>query len=283
MIFKLAYFLMEKAVILFYICGIVLKFYSFTFCFLFVSTSLFAQDTAKRQAKPEYRNIVQITLNYARHAPMGTMKERFGTSNSYGIGTGYKFGRNWQVNAGLDLMFGGKVKENNMFDSITGASRSMIDANGNLAVVRLYERGYMFHFDFGKIIQMDRIHKNSGLLFTGGIGMMSHKIKFQFTRNIMPQLENGLYKGYDRMSNGLMLRGFAGYQRMEPDELFSFYAGIEYLRGYTRSRRSLNYDTRLPDNRLRNDLLIGIKAGVIFTINGRKAGEKKGEEEKFYQ
>jgi hypothetical protein len=34
---------------------------------------------------------------------------------------------------------------------------------------------------------------------------------------------------------------------------------------------------------LRNDILIGIKAGVIFTINGRKAGEKKGEEEKFYQ
>ncbi len=260
-----------------------LKFCSFTFCFLFTYFFSSAQDSSKRSIKPEYRNIVLITLNFARHTPLGTMQERFGASNTYGIGTGYKFGHNWQFNAGVDLLFSGKVKENGMFDSITGASNSMIDANGNLAVVRLYERGYMFHFDFGKIIQMDRIHRNSGLLFTAGVGMMSHKIKFQFTRNIMPQLENGIYKGYDRMSNGLMLRGFAGYQRMEPNEFFSFYGGIEYLKGYTRNRRTINYDTRMPDNRLRNDILLGVKIGVIFTITGRTAGKKKGEEEKFYQ
>ena len=74
---------------MFYICGIVLKFYSFTFCFLFTYCFISAQDTAKRSYKPEYRNIVLITLNYARHTPYGTMKERFGASNTYGIGTGY--------------------------------------------------------------------------------------------------------------------------------------------------------------------------------------------------
>ncbi len=252
-------------------------------CFLFSSHALFAQDKSSKPSKLELRNTVIISLAYARHMPMGNLKDRFGSSNTYGIGGAYKFGRNWQAGGGLDLIFSGKVKENTMFDTITGPSNSMIDAQGNLAVVRLYERGYLMHFDFGKVIQLDRLHQNSGLLITGGFGIMSHKIKFQFTRNIMPQLEHGIYKGYDRMSNGLLLRGFLGYQRMEPDELFSFFGGIEYMKGYTRNRRELNYDTRVRDNTLRSDILFGIKIGVIFTINGRKAGQKKGEEEKFYQ
>ncbi len=210
------------------------------------------------------------------------MADRFGNSNTLGIGGAYKFGRNWQAGGGLDLIFSGTVKENNMFDSITGPSNNMIDAQGNLALVRLYERGFHFHFDFGKIITLDRIHKNSGLLLTGGIGMMQHKIRFQFTRTIMPQLENGMYKGYDRLSNGFMLRGFMGYQRTEPDELLHFYAGVEYLKGFTKSRRELNYDTRVRDTRLRNDILLGLKIGFIIPIGGRKTGTKKGEEEKFY-
>ncbi len=256
-------------------------------CLYLSLLTLRAQDTTKtlhkKPERPELRNMAMIVLSYARHTPAGNMKDRFGGSNTYGVGGGYKFGNNWQAGGGLDLIFSGKVKENNMFDSITGVSNSMIDGQGNLAVVRLYERGYHFHFDFGKIFLLDRIHRNSGLLFTGGVGMLQHKIKFQFTRNILPQLEHGAYKGYDRMSNGLMLRGFIGYQRMEPDELFTFYGGIEYLKGFTMNRRELNYDTRVRDNTQRNDILFGAKVGVIFTISGRKAGAKKGEEEKFYQ
>jgi hypothetical protein len=213
---------------------------------------------------------------------MGDLADRFGGSNTLGIAGAYKFGRNWQAGGGFDVIFGSRVKENTMFDSITGNSGSMIDAQGNLAVVRLYERGFHFHFDFGKIINLDRMNRNSGLLLTGGIGMMQHNIKFQFTRTIMPQLENGMYKGYDRLSNGFMIRGFIGYQRLEPDEFLHLHIGVEYLKGFTQSRRELNYDTRIKDTLHRNDILLGLKVGLIIPITGRKAGTKKGEEEKYY-
>lgn len=268
-----------------YICSIVLKFIQLTFCFIFVSTAVAGDSTLNkaRLIQSNLRNAVIISPGFARHVAMGTMSDRFGNSNTIGLAAGYKFGRNYTFTAGADIIFSGRVKENTMFDSITGPSGSMIDAQGNLAVVRLYERGYHFHFDFGKIIVLNRIHRNSGLLLSGGIGMMQHKIKFQFTRTIMPQLENDIYKGYDRLSNGMMLRGFAGYHRMEPGEMFSYYIGLEYLKGFTRSRRELNYDTRTRDTSLRNDILFGLKFGLIIPIHGRQAGTKKGEEEQYFQ
>lgn len=267
---------------LLYICSIVLKIkHLFIVIYLF-SISLKAQEKDKNALSDQYRNQTLISIAYARHMPLGTMTERFGSSNTLGIGCDYKFGRNWQVGGGLDVIFGSVVKENTMFDTITGASGSMIDAQGNLAVVRLYERGFHFHFDFGKVIPLDRMNLNSGLLISGGIGMIQHNIKFQFTRTIMPQLENGMYKGYDRLSNGFMLRGFIGYQRTEPDELLHFYIGLEYLKGFTQSRREYNYDTRTRDNAMRNDILFGFKVGLIIPLLGKQAGTKKGEEEKFY-
>lgn len=265
-----------------YICTIVLKTGIILICLWASFYVGVAQEKSKKPSTTALRNTYQIIISYARHKPMGSMGNRFGNSNTLGLGGAYKFGHNWQAAAGFDVVFGSTVKENTIFDSMTGPSNSLIDAQGNLAVVRLYERGYHFHFDFGKVINLDRIHKNSGLLLTGGMGMMQHKIKFQFTRTILPQLENGMYKGYDRLSNGFMLRGFIGYQRMEPDEMLSFYAGLEYLKGFNRNRRELNYDTRLKDTQLRNDILFGFKIGVIIQLAGRKTGTKKGEEEKFY-
>lgn len=269
-----------------YICPIVFKLFNLTICF-FIAASLQAKDSTRRApGLPErtYRNAGLIGISYARHTPLSDMKVRFGNSNTFGLAGGYKFGKkNWTISGGADIIFSSNVNENTMFDTITGPSGSMIDAQGNLAVVRLYERGYHFHFDFGRVIPLDRIHTNSGILFTEGVGFMQHKVKFLYTRTIMPQLEKDIFKGYDRLSNGLMLRVFLGYQRMEPDELFSFFAGIEYLRGFTRNRRELNYDTRVRDTRLRKDELVGLKFGVIIPILGRKAGTKKGEEEKFFE
>ena len=259
-----------------------LKFWNiFVLCCIPLVTK--GQDSVKTSKPGVFRNNVLFCINYGRQVPMADMAKRFGGSNSVGFTAAYKFGKNFQVQAGINTFFSGKVKESGLFDSMKASNAYLLDINGTYAEVRLYERGYHWHIDFGKILGVNKFEPNSGILLTGGLGFMQHKIKFTYERNVLPQLEGEYAKGYDRLSNGLMVRGFLGYQRIDPRGMLNYMAGIEVLNGFTRNRREFNYDTRVQDDKSRNDLMVGLKVGIMITVSGRKAGTKKGEEERIFE
>ena len=243
------------------------------------------KDTTSSRKKPKtvLRNAVIFGFSYSRQTPVGELAKRFGANSGLGVTAGYKFGRNLLVQGGVQVIFSGRVRENQVFDSMTGSTGYLIDVNGSYTQVHIYERGYNWHVDFGKIIPVNKFEKNSGILITGGMGFMQHKMKFIYSRTYVPQLDNGYYKGYDRLTNGFMLRGFIGYQRIDPKGMLNFICGVELLDGFTRNRREFNYDTRVKDDHLRNDLLIGARIGVMITLQGRQAGTKKGDEERFFE
>lgn len=215
--------------------------------------------------------------------PVGILAERYSGSNSLGVTLGYKFGKNWLVQGGLNTVFSGQVKENGVLDSMIGNGGLLVDNNGTYAEVRMYQRGYNWHVDFGKIFPIGNFDRNSGILFTAGIGFMEHKIKFTFQKTVLPQLEDGYYKGYDRLTNGIMARGFLGYQRIDPKGRLNFVAGFEMLNGFTKNRRAYNYDTRQSETARRNDLMLGFKIGIMVSLNGRQAGNSKAEEERYFE
>lgn len=267
-----------------YICAIVLKYFLSILCFLVVFPGVNAQqDSTRKKRKPELRNAVIFSVSYSKQVPVGELSRRFGANSGLGFTVGYKLGRNFLLQAGVQTIFSSKVKENNVFDSMTGSTGYLIDVNGSYTQVHMYERGYDWHVDFGKVFPVNKYEKNSGLLVTGGVGFMQHKLKFIYSRSYLPQLDNGYYKGYDRLTNGFMLRGFIGYQRIDPKGMLNFVCGIEVLNGFTKNRREINYDTRVKDDHLRNDLLIGARVGVMIVLQGRKAGTKKGDEERFFE
>ncbi len=243
-----------------------------------------AQDSAKVSAVGgTLRNSVLFCFNYGRQVPVGVLSKRFGGSNTVGFTTAYKFGNNYQIQSGINAIFSGKVKENGIFDTMVGSTGYLVDVNGNLAEIKMYERGIIWHLDVGKVIPINKFESNSGILLTAGAGFMQHYIKYTFQRTVLPQLEGEYAKGYDRLTNGLMLRGFAGYQRIDPKAMLNFVAGIEILNGFTKNRRSFNFDTRTADNTSRNDLMLGLKVGVMISISGRKTGTSKGDEERFFE
>ncbi len=260
---------------------------SIIFIFLLLSFSMSAKDIRNDSVSKNKINFLDNSIlfgvSYAYQQPSGMLLKRFGFSNSLGFSTSYKFGPNIFIQGGIDVFFGSDVKETGILDSITGPSGQLIDAQGNLISVKLYQRGYVWHFNIGKIIPLSRMNLNSGLLFTGGCGFMQHKIKFQYSRGTVPQLDGQNFMGYDRLTNGLMLRGFVGYQRIDPLGMFNYFAGVEFLQGYTYNRRSLNYDTRVRELARRNDILTGIKIGIMVKISGKQAGRKKGENDNFFE
>lgn len=253
------------------------------FSFLFSTCILHATDSTRTGRKKEQMQSTLLKFHYARHMPAGDMADRFGSSNAVGAGVVHQLGNNWQLAFSFRSIFSGKVKENGVLDSITGDNGLLLDINGTYAEVRMYERGYCWHVDFGKVFPIGNFSDNTGLLLSGGIGFIQHKIKFTFQRTVLPQLESDYFKGYDRLSNGLMFRGFAGYQHIDRKGLFNFVAGLEYMHGTTRSRRSYNYDTRMQDGRLRSDILLGVKVGVMIMLGSRQAGVNRKERERYFE
>jgi hypothetical protein len=45
--------------------------------------------------------------------------------------------------------------------------------------------------------------------------------------------------------------------------------GVDFHYGLTQNRRSVNFDTQLPDTRHRTDLMLGLKAGWILPLYKR--------------
>ncbi|MDP2175104.1 MAG: hypothetical protein Q8K70_04250 [Bacteroidota bacterium] len=248
-------------------------------CFI----NVHAQMQAPELDKNAIRNTGLIGLSYGRHIPGGDLGKRFGGSNTVGIYGAYKFNKNWVISANIATHFSSSVKESGILDSITGTYGELLDVNGNFSEVRLYQRGYLWHVDFGKIIPINKLNLNSGIMVTVGAGMMEHKIRMYFQRNVLPQLEGDYAKGYDRLSNGLLLRTFIGYQRIDPEQSLNFFAGVDYIHGFTKNRRAVNFDTRVSETKRRNDLLLGFKIGIMISIQGKAAGVKKGQEDKFFE
>jgi hypothetical protein len=96
---------------------------------------------------------------------------------------------------------------------------------------------------------------------------LQHKIKIQDESKSVSQLTGDYKKGYDRLSNGLAMTGFIGYQHLDPKKRINFITGFDLTMGFTQNRRDFNFDTMTKDERKRKDFLVGFKVGWILPIS----------------
>ena len=86
-------------------------------------------------------------------------------------------------------------------------------------------------------------------------------------------LTDEMKKGYDRLSNGISVGGFAGYLYLSNNRRINFFTGIDYLYTRTVNRRGYNYDEMSYDSEKRDDILFGVRFGWIIPIYRRVAQE----------
>ena len=108
----------------------------------------------------------------------------------------FKTKKNWVFGVNGSYIFGKDVKES-LFDSISTASGSIIDGNGQFADVRLYERGFTASVSAGRLFAFKKPNPNSGVLFSVGVGFIQHKIRIETIGNTTPQLSKEYKKGYE--------------------------------------------------------------------------------------
>jgi hypothetical protein len=207
-----------------------------------------------------------FSFSYAVQYPQADLAERFGWNSNFGAGFMYKTQSGWLWGIDAQYLFGNHLKEDSIIDGLRTRNGEIINQYGEYANILMSQRGYYMAGRFGKLININKKNPNSGIVIIGDVGFLEHKIRIENQGNTTPQLSGDYVKGYDRLTNGLALKGFAGYMHFGKSQFANFYVGVEYYHCQTQNRRSWNFDTMSQDLRKRKDNLAGIRIGWIIPI-----------------
>ena len=242
-----------------------MKKFQLFFSFLFISNFVLAQW----QVRDSSLFNPHVTVGYGYSTPSGDLANRFGNNGSIEVGFHIKDKKNWYYGVQFNYLFGNKVHEPNLLSNLLTSRGEILDEQGQIATMFIQERGFNVFLQGGKLFPVIGSNKNSGLLITGGIGLLQHKIRIEHQEAKITQLEGDYLKGYDRLTNGLSIHQFVGYYHLSNNRLVNFYMGAQATEGITQSRREWNLDTQTQDNSKRLDMLFGLRAGWILNLYQR--------------
>ncbi|MBL7962972.1 MAG: hypothetical protein JNM31_03920 [Flavobacteriales bacterium] len=215
--------------------------------------------------------LTAVTLNYAFQLPSMELYERFGWNNNVGLSVGVKTASNYMFGMEVGFIFGNNVIEPGLLRNVRNTYGEILDQEGQVAQVLIYQRGYQLIAYAAKIINVAGPNPNSGLLLKAGGGYLRHKIRIETQNNVVPQLEDENLEGYDRLCAGPAALFFAGYQHFGNNRLINFQVGFEMLVAFTKPLRAFNFDTEQFTSDTRMDALNGLRFGWTVPIYKRKA------------
>lgn len=240
---------------------------------LIVALFLLYGNVFAQVSSTEPKGVVLSKFTYGAQLPVGVLQERFGPNFIAGGGLDWQWGpKNWVIGVDAQYIFGNRVKE----DPLVGLRTQegyIIGNDREVADIPLRERGLYAGVTVGRVFPISQQQSSrAGWRFNLGLGFLQHKIRIQDDpqRSVL-NLNETYKKGYDRLSNGLALQQFFGYQAMSKDRRSNFMAGLEFMQGFTQSRRSFDFATQAQDNKNRVDLLFGIRLGWILPFYAEKA------------
>lgn len=214
--------------------------------------------------------LVVVNAGYAQQLPGGDMAGRFGTNNNIGFGAWRKFAGNITLGAEAGFIFGNRVIEPGILRNVINSAGQVLDQDGAMADVFLFQRGWSVFATAGRILPLFGPNPNSGLHLKLGGGYLRHKVRVQTQQNVVPQLEEEYLAGYDRLSAGPAALAYAGYQHFGNKGRINFHVGLELIIGATRALRAFNFDTEQYNKPRRLDLLSGLRLGWTLPIYRKK-------------
>jgi len=195
--------------------------------------------------------------------PVADLADRFGPSLSFKVAVERQTVSSWIYGAQLDFQFGNTVKED-VLAHVRLENGNVLGGNQSYAGIFLRQRAYFLGGTVGRFIGMSDKYK-SGLKISLSAGVYQHNIRIIDDLRSFSQINDPYDKGYDRMTRGLGLKQFVGWQYLSDNNRINFYIGLEFTQGLTKAVRNYNFDTGLPtDKATRLDGLVSLKAGWIF-------------------
>ena len=227
------------------------------------------------QKKKEKNITPSISFNFGYQIPGGDMATRYG--NNFNVGGAFWLKLKNNIILGIDgyYLFSNNLKEEayTTLNGIKTSDGNIIDKYGSYSTISMTERGYYFGLKAGKIFVITKGNANSGILVTVGGGFLEHHINIENEGNRTPQILNEYKKGYDKLVNGFAFQEFIGYLYMGKSRLINFIIGFEFTQGFTKSRRTFDFQLMKYDDKNRLDLLYGIRIAWLIPFRKREPAD----------
>jgi len=204
--------------------------------------------------------------------PETDLETRTGFFNMLGPHVHYKHSSNWFFQGEFLFLFGDQINEDPLA-GIKNENGFLINSQGFQEPMRYFIRGYISTLLIGKIIPLFGPNKNSGIALCAGAGFMQHKIHFDYASQSLFQLQDDYVKGYDRLSNGLLLKQSIGYINYANNDLINFKIEFQLSQGLTENRRSWDYLEQERMIGIRDDFFYGIGITWFLPVYKRKAND----------
>lgn len=237
--------------------------------------SLNQEIKAQSSLQDSVVNGMLLSAHFGVYTPYGDLKSRFGQNGLIGGELNYKTLKNFTYGVEASFFYGRNVKDDAFLDSLYSDNDQLIGYTGTIANVALFERGFTLEAKAGKLFPIKALNPNSGIMVNVGVGLMQHKIKISDIDDVVIYLKGDYAKGYDKLSNGLMLTQSIMFINLDKKHLLNFKVGLEVKEAFTQNRRNWNFDERLQDSTQRLDIIAGIKLSWLVPFYSKN-------EERFY-
>jgi hypothetical protein len=215
-----------------------------------------------------------LDFKYGLQLPAADLRERFGGSNSLGLGLEITSNKN-KLFAGIGghYFFGNTVKED-VLVNLRAGDGNIIGLDQQLGSVHLKMRGFYAGGHIGKVFSTGKHEFTlTGIRAQLGFGLLQHKIRVQDNYKTIAPLNKEYLQGYDRLTNGPALQVGLGYQYDDPINNWHIKIMGEMIAAKTKSRRDFDYATGGPLTDNRTDIMYGLNVSYIVTIS-RKSDEE---------
>ena len=216
----------------------------------------FADHPEPMEARNKGKAIL-LHVSIGLHLPAADMADRFGFNGAYGGGLDFMTANNYFLGFEGHIISGQKVREDPL--SILRTPEGYIIGNDRgLSRVALRQHGMYLGGAIGKLFTFKE--ERQGIRFSLGAGWLQHRIFVQDGEQTLTQLFGDYSKGYDRLTGGLALNQFIGWQKLGKLKRANFMIGFEFNQGFTKTRRDWDFSEMKKLEGRRLDLRFGIKA-----------------------
>ena len=217
-------------------------------------------------------NIRIFSIGGGQQVPFGELANRFGSNTQVSFEFHQQRASSWILGIQGGWMFGNQLREDSILKGLTTSTGDLISESGIFANYNLSQRGIHAYFQVGKRFRTRwSPNPSSGFSSQLGVGFLQHKIRIEAPYSNIPSIQGEYKKGYDRLTFGPAAQFSLGYNYLGNNRRTNFYIGLDYQLGFTKNRRSINFDTGLSDPHLRYDQLIGLK--VLWSLPLYKRSE----------
>tara|TARA_B100000427_G_C15480498_1_gene582733 strand:- start:542 stop:1288 length:747 start_codon:yes stop_codon:yes gene_type:complete len=214
-----------------------------------------------------------FSFNYNYQIPIKHSTNIYGDNSA--IGASYLLENNKNIIFGIECsyMFAANIQDSNIFNNISTSTGAIIGGDGYYANVNPMQRGVNAHLFTGYAFHFKESNL-SGIYIYQGVGYLQQQIFIDTKNQNIPQLNEEMKKGYDRLSDGFSTKLSIDYKYYHKKGRLQISSGINYTMAYTKSKRTYNFAENEYYSQKREWVeLLGFKIEVIIPIHRKNKEE----------